>query len=51
MTVRRERHPATLGPPAAIGAAEAARQPTPTAWRVLLDAVGHPFCLTTVTGD
>ena len=40
-----------VGRAVALGAAEAAHQPAPTAWRVLLDPVGHPFCLTTVTGD
>lgn len=35
----------------ALGAAEAAHQPAPSAWRVMLDPAGHPFCLTTVTGD
>ena len=35
----------------ALGATEASHQPAPTAWRVLRDPVGHPFCLTTVTGD
>lgn len=35
----------------ALGATEAAHQPAPDAWRVLLDPAGHPFCLTTVTGD
>lgn len=31
----------------ALGATEASAQPG-AAWRVLLDPVGHPFCLTTV---
>lgn len=35
----------------ALGASEAEHQPAPSAWRVLLDPAGHPFCLTTVTGD
>ncbi|WP_256794094.1 VOC family protein [Terrabacter sp. Ter38] len=35
----------------ALGAAEANHQPAPSAWRVLVDPAGHPFCLTTVTGD
>jgi len=35
----------------ALGAAEATHQPAPSAWRVLIDPAGHPFCLTTVTGD
>jgi catechol 2,3-dioxygenase-like lactoylglutathione lyase family enzyme len=34
-----------------LGATEAAHQPAPDAWRVLLDPAGHPFCLTTVTPD
>jgi catechol 2,3-dioxygenase-like lactoylglutathione lyase family enzyme len=33
-----------------LGATEAAHQPQPGLWRVLLDPAGHPFCLTTVTG-
>ncbi len=33
----------------ALGARQAAVQPQPTLWRVMLDPVGHPFCLTTVT--
>jgi len=32
----------------AIGATEASHQPAPDQWRVLLDPVGHPFCLSTV---
>jgi Glyoxalase-like domain len=32
----------------ALGATEAAVQPAPQQWRVLLDPVGHPFCLSTV---
>jgi hypothetical protein len=32
----------------ALGATEAAHQPAPNLWRVLLDPVGHPFCLSTV---
>ncbi len=35
----------------AIGATEAAQQPAPDQWRVLLDPVGHPFCLSTVRPD
>jgi len=35
----------------ALGATEAAHQPAPSAWRVLVDPAGHPFCLTTITGD
>jgi predicted enzyme related to lactoylglutathione lyase len=31
----------------AAGATLAAAQPEPEQWRVLLDPVGHPFCLTT----
>ena len=34
----------------AIGARQAAHQPMPQKWRVLVDPAGHPFCLTTVTG-
>ena len=35
----------------ALGATQAAVQPAPQVWRVLLDPAGHPFCLTTVAGD
>lgn len=35
----------------ALGATEAAFQPAGHAWRVLLDPVGHPFCLSTVRPD
>jgi|SRR5829696_4680217 len=35
---------------AAIGATEASHQPAPDQW-VLLDPVGHPFCLSTVRPD
>lgn len=31
-----------------IGAREAEVQPEPSAWRVMLDPVGHPFCLSAV---
>lgn len=34
-----------------LGATEAALQPAPDRWRVLLDPVGHPFCLSTVRPD
>lgn len=34
-----------------LGAREAAHQPSPDEWRVLLDPAGHPFCFTTVTVD
>jgi catechol 2,3-dioxygenase-like lactoylglutathione lyase family enzyme len=39
--------------PAAIvlGAREAEYQPAPDKWRILLDPVGHPFCLSTVRPD
>jgi hypothetical protein len=30
-----------------LGARQAADQPAPDRWRVLLDPAGHPFCLTT----
>lgn len=29
----------------ALGATEAEHQPAPHQWRVMLDPVGHPFCL------
>ncbi|WP_217553687.1 VOC family protein [Streptomyces sp. GbtcB6] len=32
----------------ALGAVEAATQPHPDLWRVLLDPAGHPFCITTL---
>ncbi|MGB3481530.1 MAG: VOC family protein [Mycobacterium sp.] len=35
----------------AIGAVEVPGQPAPGQWRVLLDPVGHPFCLSTVRPD
>ena len=35
----------------ALGAVEATHQPAPDQWRVLLDPVGHPFCLSTVRPD
>jgi len=35
----------------ALGATEVAHQPAPGQWRVLLDPVGHPFCLSTVRPD
>ncbi len=31
-----------------LGARQAGHQPRPQRWRVMLDPVGHPFCLTTV---
>lgn len=30
----------------ALGARQAALQPQPQVWRVMLDPAGHPFCLT-----
>lgn len=35
----------------ALGAREAEQQPAPDKWRVLIDPVGHPFCLSTVRPD
>ena len=35
----------------ALGAREAEYQPAPDRWRVLIDPVGHPFCLSTVRPD
>lgn len=35
----------------AAGATRAGEQPNPGAWRVYLDPVGHPFCLTTLVPD
>lgn len=34
-----------------VGATRAATQPSPDSWRVLLDPVGHPFCITTLIPD
>jgi catechol 2,3-dioxygenase-like lactoylglutathione lyase family enzyme len=35
----------------ALGATEAEFQPAGQAWRVLIDPVGHPFCVSTVRPD
>lgn len=35
----------------ALGAREAEHQPAPDRWRVMLDPVGHLFCLSTVRPD
>jgi catechol 2,3-dioxygenase-like lactoylglutathione lyase family enzyme len=35
----------------ALGATPAEHQPAPEQWRVLLDPVGHPFCLTAARPD
>ena len=35
----------------AAGATVAAEQPDPERWRVLIDPVGHPFCLTGLIPD
>jgi hypothetical protein len=35
----------------ALGATEVEHQPAPHQWRVLVDPVGHPFCLTMVRPD
>lgn len=35
----------------ALGAAKPASQPNPSAWRVLLDPAGHPFCITTLASS
>lgn len=35
----------------ALGAREADFQPAPDVWRVMVDPVGHLFCLTTVRPD
>jgi Glyoxalase-like domain len=34
-----------------VGARLADSQPEPDAWRVLIDPVGHPFCLTTNSAE
>jgi catechol 2,3-dioxygenase-like lactoylglutathione lyase family enzyme len=43
--------PAAVSAAIAIGATEASHQPAPDQWRVLIDPVGHPFCLSTVRPD
>jgi catechol 2,3-dioxygenase-like lactoylglutathione lyase family enzyme len=35
----------------ALGATKAEVQPNPDRWRVLIDPVGHPFCLTILKPD
>jgi catechol 2,3-dioxygenase-like lactoylglutathione lyase family enzyme len=35
----------------ALGASEASHQPAPDQWRVMIDPVGHPFCLSAVRPD
>src|ERR1700690_3352956 len=35
----------------AAGATKASEQPNPERWRVLIDPVGHPFCITTLIPD
>jgi catechol 2,3-dioxygenase-like lactoylglutathione lyase family enzyme len=35
----------------ALGATEASHQPAPGQWRVMIDPVGHPFCLSAVRPD
>lgn len=42
---------ATVAAALGIGAREADVQPRPAAWRVMLDPVGHPFCLSAVRPD
>ncbi|MDN5764797.1 MAG: VOC family protein [Humibacillus sp.] len=34
-----------------LGARQAQSQPAPDQWRVMLDPVGHPFCLSAVRPD
>jgi len=43
--------PAAVATALRLGAVEAAHQPGPEVWRVLLDPAGHPFCLTTAGND
>jgi catechol 2,3-dioxygenase-like lactoylglutathione lyase family enzyme len=43
--------PAAVATALRLGATEAAHQPGPDVWRVLLDPAGHPFCLTTAAGS
>jgi hypothetical protein len=35
----------------ALGATKGSTQPSPDAWRVLIDPAGHPFCITTMIPD
>ena len=35
----------------AAGARKAGVQPSPDAWRVLIDPAGHPFCITTLVPE
>ncbi|MGL6234591.1 MAG: VOC family protein [Segniliparus sp.] len=35
----------------ALGASKAETQPNPEHWRVLIDPVGHPFCITNLIPD
>ena len=42
---------AAAGAVLAIGGTEAGTQPDPERWRVMLDPVGHPFCLSAVRPD
>jgi catechol 2,3-dioxygenase-like lactoylglutathione lyase family enzyme len=35
----------------ALGARESEHQPASDQWRVLIDPIGHPFCLSTVRPD
>ncbi|MFZ1061904.1 MAG: VOC family protein [Acidimicrobiales bacterium] len=35
----------------ALGASVAPQQPSPDAWRVLVDPAGHPFCITSLIPD
>ena len=43
--------PAAVSAAIAIGATEVSHQPAPDQWRVLVDPIGHPFCLSTVRPD
>jgi hypothetical protein len=43
--------PAAVSAALALGATEATHQPDPDKWRVLIDPVGHPFCVSTVRPD
>jgi catechol-2,3-dioxygenase len=43
--------PSAVSSAIAIGATEASHQPAPDQWRVLIDPVGHPLCLSTVRPD
>jgi Glyoxalase-like domain len=48
MHLDRRRLESAVSSALALGATEASHQPDPDKWRVLIDPIGHPFCLSTV---